>query len=288
MTEFDVLRQALAEYKIVNKDAFNNIDNDIVINTNVCTHEDIINERGMSICSSCGEEIDQKLVFDKEYRYNAPSEMKNVIDPNIVHMQNQDQKGIFSDVEGLGFPDKIIREANRLYLKVSENKDVGTKIFRGNTRRSIVCACIFYAYKNLNMPMSHTNLVGIFQITNKAGLNGLKTVKLSISDKSIIQNTYITPFDLIEEIMNKFSATKEQKDEAKVIYSKIQNRSSDLNRSRPLSVAAGLVYYWNLLKGRKIPLKDYAEKVGLSELTITKVNKQINIILAKSKQQSTT
>jgi len=75
--------------------------------------------------------------------------------------------------------------------------------------------------------------------------------------------------------MQKFSATPEQKQEVIELYEKIKNKSSRLNRSRPQSVASGLVFYWIGKRGKEISLKDFSQKVVLSELTVNKISKEI-------------
>ena len=79
--------------------------------------------------------------------------------------------------------------------------------------------------------------------------------------------------------MDKFKATSMQKKEVIELYNKIKNKSSKINRSRPQSISSGLIYYWISLKNIEISLKDFAKKVDLSELTITKIAKEISDIL---------
>ena len=94
-----------------------------------------------------------------------------------------------------------------------------------------------------------------------------------------MKTTYITPQNLIREIMKKFDATPEQIDEVNQLYLQIHNKSSILNRSRPQSVASGLVRYYILLKGKDITIKEFRQKVKLSELTIEKMAKEISRVL---------
>ena len=75
--------------------------------------------------------------------------------------------------------------------------------------------------------------------------------------------------------MDKFSATAEQKQEVVKLYEQIKNKSSRLNRSRPQSVGAGLVYFWIRSKQKDITLKQFTKKVSLSELTINKIANEI-------------
>ena len=79
--------------------------------------------------------------------------------------------------------------------------------------------------------------------------------------------------------MKKFDATESQIDEVVKIYHQVKNKSSILNRSRPQSVASGLVRYYILLKDKDISMQCFRQKVKLSELTINRIAKEISKIL---------
>jgi transcription initiation factor TFIIIB Brf1 subunit/transcription initiation factor TFIIB len=130
------------------------------------------------------------------------------------------------------------------------------QIFRGNSRRAIIFAAIFHAFKLIGKPQSHDKLIKIFDLNRKIGLKGLKHVNLNAPKDSLIHTTYITPEYLIEDIMDKFKANKEQKEEVVKLYYSIKNKSSKINRSRPQSVASGLTYFWICHKGIDISLNE--------------------------------
>lgn len=270
MSEFDLFNHALEEYK---KTTSNEEDEETVLETN-CYHENVINEKGVSVCIDCGEEIQHRITHDKEWRYYGQSDTKHSSDPNRVQMRKNEERSIFKDVENLGFSESIIAKANKIYAQVTAGK-----IFRGNHRKAIVFACVFHAYKISGKPQSHERLIQIFDLNRKDGLRGLKYVNLYAPKESKIRTTYITPINIVDEIMEKFSATKDQKQEVVDLYEKIKNKSSRLNRSRPQSVASGLVFYWICMKGKEITLKDFAKKVILSELTINRIAKEISEVL---------
>jgi transcription initiation factor TFIIIB Brf1 subunit/transcription initiation factor TFIIB len=79
--------------------------------------------------------------------------------------------------------------------------------------------------------------------------------------------------------MDKFDATKEQKNEVFELYNKIKNKSSKINRSRPQSIASALVYFWISYKNIDISVQNFAKKALLSELTIIKLSREISDIL---------
>lgn len=238
-----------------------------------CEHENIISEKGVSVCVDCGEELYQKIVADKDWRYYGQVDSKTGIDASRIQNRKVEERNIFRDVENLGFSQSIIAEANKIYSQVTAGQ-----IYRGNSRKAIVFACVFHAFKQSGMPQSHEKLIQIFNLSRKFGLQGLKHVNLH-APKKLNTTSYITPAHIIEEILEKFNASKEQKNEVLELYKKIKNRSSKLNRSRPQSVASGLVFYWICLKKKDITLKEFGKKVGLSELTINKIAKEIAQVL---------
>jgi transcription initiation factor TFIIIB Brf1 subunit/transcription initiation factor TFIIB len=277
-SEFLLFDQLLQEYKKINvsdEETTEGSDSDC------CLHENIINEKGMSICVDCGEEMQYKNTHDKEWRYYGQGDTKNSSDPTRVQMRKCEERNIFRDVENLGFSDKVVARANKIYAQVTKGK-----IFRGNSRRAIVFASIFHSFKLGGHPQSHERLIRIFNLNRKTGLRGLKYVNLYAPKDSKIRTTYISPVNLVEEILEQFSATKEQKQEVIDLYEKIKNKSSRLNRSRPQSVSSGLVFYWTCIKGKNISLKEFAKKVQLSELTISKIAKEISEVLETVPEQT--
>lgn len=281
MSEFDLFNQAMNEYEKTTKEHEKSEDSDTLSSSSdddvkqvSCLHANVANEKGIDVCIDCGEEIKKKIEHTKEWRYYGQSDTRHSSDPNRVQIRKSEERNIYKDVENMGFSHKIVREANKIYFQVTQGQ-----IFRGNSRKSIVFACIFHAYKLSGKPQSHEKLINVFNLNRKTGLKGLKHVNLYAPKDSSIRTTYITPINLVEEIMEKFSATKEQKQEVIELYHQIKNKSSRLNRSRPQSVASGLVYFWICSKKKDITLKQFTKKVSLSELTINKIAKEISEVI---------
>ena len=282
MSDFELFNKALKEYNKTEKSKDSDpekSDSDDSKNNECtpCLHLNVTNEKGAIECIDCGEEISKKIQHTKEWRYYGQSDSRHTSDPNRVQQRKLEERNIYKDVENMGFSDKIISEANTIYFQVTQGK-----IFRGNSRKAIVFACIFHSYKLSGKPQSHEKLIGIFKLDRKTGLKGLKHVNLHATKDSQIRTTYITPINLVEEIMDKFSATKEQKDEVIKLYHQIKNKSSKLNRSRPQSVASGIVYYWICQKHKDITLKQFTKKVALSELTVSNIAKEISDVIDDS------
>jgi transcription initiation factor TFIIIB Brf1 subunit/transcription initiation factor TFIIB len=241
-------------------------------NNITCSHTETINENNIIICIECGEEIQHTVMHEKEWKYYGAN--SHTSDPNRIQLRKCDEKSIHKDVINMGFSDTIVAKADELYSIVTSGH-----IYRGNSRKAIVFACIFHAYKLLSMHQTPEQLIKMFGITRKSGLKGLKIVSINSPKDSEVHCTIITPVHLINDIMDKFKATPIQKQEVANIYHSIRNKSSKLNRSRPSSLSSSVVYYWIQKKGINITLKEFAKKVDLSDLTISKNIKEIVKIL---------
>src|SRR3989344_4805054 len=102
--------------------------------SSICSHSSIIFNEGITECTECGEQLKTAL-FD----------IKNT-DPSRLQPRKLDEKSIYKDVEGFGLNHRILSEANRIYIEVSNNQ-----IYRGNSRKAIIFACIYNACKLFNI-----------------------------------------------------------------------------------------------------------------------------------------
>ena len=252
-------------------DKLNNLNNNNTA-SKMCAHNNI-NQKN-NCCEDCGIQLDKELFYDKEWRYYGPYDNRNVNDPSRCHFRKNEDKNIYKDISSLNLPDNIVKEANKLYIHVVKNR-----IYRGNTRKSIIFACIFYAYKQFENPQSCDTLTKLFNITRRDGLKGLKIVNLNTDDKIIKKSTYITPINIIKEIMSQFDAHSSDIDSVIQLYDKIKGKSEVLSRARPQSVAAGLIRYYIIKQDKKISMENFKEKVNLSDLTITRIVREITRII---------
>jgi transcription initiation factor TFIIIB Brf1 subunit/transcription initiation factor TFIIB len=236
MTDFSLFEEALTKYN-ENHDKEDDISH--IIDKEDCKHNNIIEETGIVCCADCGIEMEKSIFHEKEWRYYGQSDNKRTSDPNRVHLRKIEERNIYKDVETMGFSEKIVSLANQIYIQVTKGQ-----IFRGNSRKAIIFACIFHSFKLAGMVQSHESLIKIFKLDRKNALKGLKYVNLNVPKDSLIHTTYITPANLVDEMMDKFNATPEQKQEVKDIYEKIKNKSSKINRSRPQSICSGILFFF--------------------------------------------
>lgn len=233
-----------------------------------CSHESIFNDKHTSLCASCGEVISKTISQERDWYFKSGS------NPSRTQLRTIDDRTIYKDVENLKFSDHVVHIANNIYQGVTEQK-----VYRGNARRAIISACIFHAYKIIGEPQIYKNLIKTFNLNRKIGLKGLKHVSIHAPKGSPIYTNYITPRTFICYFMEKLQASEETKLRVNELYATIEDRSNKLMRSRPQSIAAGLVYYWTKSQGIDIPLKSFSHMSDLSELTIIKIEKEIASII---------
>jgi len=231
-----------------------------------CLHPASIVENGVMLCMDCGNEITRIVSTDKDWRYYGLNDARHNTDPTRVQARKNDERTIFKDVEAMQFGDTIVSLANKLYGDITAGQ-----IKRGKSRKGLIFACVYMAYKMAGRPRPPESLIPAFSISKKDGLKGIQEISLKVSKEQKLFMTSITPVHLIEEIMGEFDARPEQVKEVLVLYSKIENKSSKINRARPQSTASGVVWYWICKNGKNINIKEFAQKIGLSELTITKI-----------------
>lgn len=257
--------------KLVNLTKF---DKSINNQTNtICYHNNQIIDNDIIICINCGEEINYCIKRDKEWRFYGYSDNRTINPNRCQQIRKNSTISIFKDIDNLGIKisHKILNIANQIYINCTNGK-----IKRGNSRKGIVSACIYHAYKKCNISITPETLIKIFNISKRECLSGLKFVSLHTQ----INYNQSSALDYIDVMMKNFDTNNEQILEVKNLLKIIEDKSSALiNSSRPQSIAAGVIYYWILVNQKQISLNDFKNKVKLSELTINKIIKNINIIL---------
>ena len=253
-------------------DNFNDVPTESGVN---CQHKNQTVNGCQMLCEDCGSEISKVDLQDKEWRYYGHFDTKNSSDPSRCQIRYvEDDKNIFKDIEGMGFSDDVVKKANENYIKIIQNT-----IHRGNTRKGLIFACIFEALKILGKPQPAKPLGELFGIDNKTAMHGVKTLKLKLP-KDFISIDYITPEHIIDDIMNTFDAPTDKKAEVKHIYNIVKGKSDKLNRSRPQSIAAGVIYYWLLKTNNSITLKQFSDHVKLRDTTILNITKEVELVVS--------
>lgn len=225
-----------------------------------CLHPVVVTEQSLTMCYFCGSEV------------ICESRPSGGYMPNQAHCYTRKtkEKSIYPDIQNMNISDHIKDIANDIYIEVCRER-----VHRGNKRKSIVFASIFHAYKLANNPQSCDTLIRALNINRKDALKGLKFINENLSKNSPVRTLYITPEHLIHEFLENFEITEENEREIVDLYHQIRNKSTTINRSRPQSVASGVIWYWVKLNRKPLHIKDFIQRVLLSELTVIKMAKEI-------------
>jgi transcription initiation factor TFIIIB Brf1 subunit/transcription initiation factor TFIIB len=251
--------------------------NESILVDKSCNHRNIVIQGCNRVCEECGIILTKDFSYEKEWRYYGIADTKHNNDPNRCNFRKIIDKTIDKDLEKFGINAKVVTSSNEIYDLVTKKK-----IFRGNTRKGIIFACVYHAYIANNIPISCEQLITILEINQKIALKGLKFVNLNLPLNSDIRKNEIDIKHLISEIMKQFNANNVQIKEIIDLYCVIENKSSLLNRSRPQSVASGIVRYYIFKNNPDFSLEYFKQKVKLSDLTLSRIVKEIETIIQKN------
>ena len=167
--DFDKLNELIESSNYEN----NSDKNKILLNE--CQHKNIKADGISNICTDCGIILSKDFSYEREWRYYGLVDTKHHNDPNRCSIRKSEEKNIEKDVEKFGINAKIIEKADELYNIVTENK-----IYRGNTRKGIIYACVYHAYLLNNTPKSNEELI-LFLILIKKCLKWIKICKFKFT-----------------------------------------------------------------------------------------------------------
>jgi transcription initiation factor TFIIIB Brf1 subunit/transcription initiation factor TFIIB len=261
------------EFNQEENELFDQLKNSIQQGTD-CAHENMLfTDDGNEVCADCGLEQSHKLDSSPEWRFYKENDTKQSFDPSRCFLRKYEEKSIYRDVEPYHIPSDIVELANTSYSQVTEDS-----ILRGNSRKGLIVACIYYAYEDTGQRKSQEEIKTMFSINKKILSNGMKAFNLKIKRTPI----YTSPLDFIPKIMSKFNLSDKHIQFVIKLFTKICSRSTFINRSNPDSIAAGLSYF--VLKHINYPvsLSDFSKRVGLSDITIHKISKKIKDVIEEA------
>lgn len=232
-----------------------------------CEHLNTSNVDGSTVCLNCGVKIDE-LLLDNETRYYGVSDTRYASDPSRHNQRRNEERSLYADLEPLGFPQEIIERANTYYKKIIENK-----IYRAGNRLSIVFACTYYAYTDMQESRDPNELARQFKLDKKGISNGFKTFSHVFRKRP--DKKYMDAMDLVPKLLSELNIDKVRQktcfDDIKTIYDFVQSKSRTFNSSNPRSIAAGLVYYYLKLNGVNITRVEFSRVVKLTDITFTRI-----------------
>ena len=135
-----------------------------------CEHSNTVQKGDMLICTDCGLEIEKMISFQQEWTYYKNSS-RHSADPSRCSFRTVRTRGIIKDIEDINnnFPRAIIDRANDIYKKI-----INDSIHRATSRKALIFACMFRAYRDQGMPQNPKRLGEVFGLDKKQISQGLK------------------------------------------------------------------------------------------------------------------
>lgn len=261
------------------------VTNDNVINKDssvqYCDHiNTITNDAGITVCTNCAEEINS-IDFTQEWRWFSNSDNKTSKDPSRCHKTRNKPKGVQSafDKKNIVVSPGIINIVQQKYDIILENL-VNKKLLRGGSRNSIISACLFHAYKEVNQERTAKYVQNILGISQKSMSSGMKEYYNAFPEDRC---NHTTPIHLIPWVMTRTKVPMIHFRRIKIISEYLMKASSLIERSTPQSVAAATVFFYltifpNIKDELSITKSKFAEKAGLSDVTMSKLVVNMNQI----------
>ncbi len=232
-----------------------------------CPHDQTSNIDGSTVCMTCGLKVDEALL-DNETRYYGAADTRYAKDPSRHNQRKNEERSLYSDLEPLGFPQEIIERANIYYRGIIKDK-----IYRAKNRMSIVFACTYHAYSDMEEPRVPNELAKEFNLDKKGVSTGLKTFSKLYRNRP--NKKYIDAMDLVPKLLSELNIDEKMHNsclsDIQIIYDFVQSKSKTFNSSNPQSIAAGLVYYYLKLTNVPITRSEFSKIVKLTDITFTKI-----------------
>jgi len=301
-----------------NNDLFHELDNitNIQINRKECCNKSInCNEiNGVLVCSVCSNII-SNILNGPEWRYYGSDDNRssdptrcgmpvNILLPkssvgSIILNQKTKEKNMnnirkyqewssmtykerslykvfnqITEITKLNELPKVIEiESKSLYKIISD-----TKISRGNNRKGIIAACVYFACKTCNASRSQKEIAQMFSIRFPIITKGCKLfqeiIQMSNHKTRIIDAVSIKSSDFIDRFCNKLNIEDIHIEKIKNIEKNI-TRYNIISEVRPDSISAGCILLYCKLNNIDIDKKDISKICKISEVTINKCYKKI-------------
>ena len=165
-----------------------------------------------------------------------------------------------------GIPQKVIDNAKVLYKKASEKK-----ISRGDNKEGLIASCIYHSCLLNKIPKSSKDIAAMFNIShvtlNKGNSRFQTLLQINVSSPD--------PIDFISQYGNNLNMYIGDINKCKELV-KIIEDNEIMNDNSPTSSAAGILYYYSVVKNLGYSKKKFAKACNVSEVTIVKCYKIIN------------
>lgn len=248
----------------------------------VCDHAMLVERETTTgtdtVCDKCGCEV-AILDFKPEWRYYGDSDARSGRDPSRCHRSQESTRGgidkVFLDAK-LNIQSSIRKGTEKKYKTI-----VGNETVRGKGRKGIVAACLLFTFRDEGDIKTSDEVRNLFGLTKQEMSDGLTRYYAVFPND---RTRDYKPVDLVLCTMNRTGVNLSYYKYIIRIARCLEGVDPLLNHSTPQAVAAAIVYLYlcitpELRKELGYTKTKFASKVGLSDITITRlVKKAIEIL----------
>lgn len=245
-----------------------------------CKHEDLCQiDQGLFVCKDCCEE-QKRFDFNPEWRYYGSNDNRSRRDPSRCHYtKGSNSLEATFNKRDIHLPQSIRDETQRKYNKIIEElkKTQGKNTVRGKRKDSIVAACLFHTYHDFGEYRTSDHIRQFFELSQKKMSSGMKEYASTFPED---RKKTISPENLLRWQMTQAGIHIDHYSKIRTIARYLEGSSRHLKRSNPQSVSAAILYFYLCLYPKykdKLGLSKskFAERVNLSEITVTKLVKEV-------------
>lgn len=158
----------------------------------MCDHLNITNEKYGYTCVDCSTYFNNSFYHEFTSNYNGP----------IIAKSSSSIADILKKEFGI-HDINTIRITEKIFNLTSENKMV-----KGNNKRSILCASLYYAYYFLNEPKDFEEMLKKFNINHIQGSKGLKKCQIVFQEYGVINDKELK---LFKDQIHSFTSSHKEK-----------------------------------------------------------------------------
>lgn len=247
-----------------------------------CEHTEVYeNDMGISLCGNCGKEV-EVLSKQAEWRFYGGNDNQTSKDPSRCHQPKKSSKTLketFRKSE-IHLPQAMEEAVEEKYFTVVSRR----KQNRSTEKDALVAVCLFYTYRDFGEKRSSEYVRKQFKNVSKK-----KMSKAFTNYFSVYEEVSFNPLDLLKWTLKQVGLFRKNGNNYDFephytlidrILKYLENTSKMLSRGTPQTIAAAATYFYILLfpcvrERVRLNKSEFSKKVGMSDITITKLVREM-------------
>lgn len=237
----------------------------------MCNHKNIVlNENGASTCADCYMHFDKSFCSEFTSNYNGP--MLNLLETKSSVINTLEKEFGINDCVTAEMTEKIFNIATK-------NKKI-----KGNNKRSVLCASLYYACYYLNKPKNFEDMLTAFKINHKSGSKGLKLCQIAIQCSADVEDIQIHTFitthkEKLQELIVKYNISLKNYDEIEKIIIAGHLKKNKILNNRINNLWISCIFFWLLRINPYIDPEEFISiNGGHNNITLSKLKSDLTYL----------